>query len=113
MAYVKQTGMVGLSRGQSENVNSLPSESAVLENAEPEIRAKKFSPKLSTLRCVLSAYSNAFDDIHTPKNEVRKGGGEIAKLTAKVSDESAIAQTTSTETPDDPIKATQASRKAG
>ena len=111
MAYVKQTGVVGLSRGQSEDVNSLPSESAALESAEPEIRTKKSPPKLSTLRCVLSAYSNAFDDIHTPKNEVRKGKGEIAKLTAKVTDESAIAQTTSTETPDDPIKATQASEK--
>ena len=111
MAYVKQTGIIGLSRGQSEGVNSSPSESAALESAEPEIRAKSFSPRLSTLRCVLSAYSTAFDDIHTSKNEVNKGGGGIAKETAKVPDELAIAQTNSTEAPHASIKATQASEK--
>ena len=113
MAYVKQTGMVGLSRTQSEDVNSFPSESAALENVEPEKEAKSFSPRLSTLRCVLSAYSNAFDDIHTSKSEGGKGGGEIAKQTAEAPDELAITNTNLTEAPHTPIKATQESQKQG
>ena len=83
MAYVKQTGVVGLSRGQSENLNSFSPESAVAENAEPEIPAKKLQAKLLTLRYVLSAYSNAFSDVHTSQNEASEGGTEQVEPAAK------------------------------
>ena len=83
MAYVKQTDVVGLSRGQSENLNSFSPESAVAENAEPEIPAKKLQTKLLTLRYVLSAYSNAFSDVHTSQNEAREGGTEQVEPAAK------------------------------
>ena len=83
MAYVKKTGMVGLSRGQSENVNPCSQESAAVENAGPEIRAKILPPKLLTLRYVLSAYSTAFSNVHTSKSEAKKEGAEQVEPAAK------------------------------
>lgn len=51
---------------------------------------------------------------YTPlKARLEKGGGGITKRTAKVSDELAIADTTSTAPPPDPIRANQENEKQG
>ena len=113
MAYVKKTGMVGLSRGQSEDVNPCSQESAAVENAGPEIRAKILPPKLLTLRYVLSAYSNTFSNVHTSKSEAKKEEAEQAKPAAKQSQAADPTEATLIEAVNSAVKAPKPDEKRG
>ena len=96
-AYIKRPGAVGLSSGDGEDTNSFSEELTAAQIIEAELSGRKSYTELLTLRCVADIYSNAFAQLHTPKNEGASGGGRTANFEAKLPDERATSETTSVE----------------
>ena len=110
-AYVKRTGVVGLSRGISKDVNSFSSEPDLPENVERKVPAENLASKLLTLRSVVSAYSKVFSNANTPENEDKKGGYEHEEIAVKQTQKSDVSEAAFVEVSASPIEMTEASEK--
>ena len=67
--YIKRAGVVGLSSGHSEGINSFSSELPAAEISEPETGGKNCYTQLLTLRCTAAIYSETFAQLYTSKIE--------------------------------------------
>ena len=91
-AHIRSTWKLGLSSGDSENVNSFSSELAKPQIIEAETPAKNCYTQLLTLRCVIDIHSSAFTQFNTPKNEDKLKGDKTAQSDPKLCDESPISE---------------------
>ena len=112
-AYIKRAGEVGLSRDISEDVNSLSSEPGIPENTGLELRPKNFYSQLLTIRCVLSAYSRVFDDVHTCKKEVKNRGGVHPEIATNQPQKSAVIEAALIAAADSAMKVAKTDEKEG
>lgn len=111
MECVKRTGVVSLSRGDSEDVNSVSSELPEAQSAEADSVLEKDYPQLITLRWVIDRYSSIFTRFCTPKTEPETGGQGTAKLTAKLPAQSAADEIVPMEVVRELVKTAEAGKK--
>ncbi len=104
LAYIKHAGDLGLSRRDSEAVNSFSLKLAGTQNAEPELPEKKSYTQLLTLRCVTAIYSSALASFSTPKNGAELGGCTTAKTGADLPQAAADIQVVPKELASRPIE---------
>jgi hypothetical protein len=109
---VKRYWKLGLSSGGSEDINSFSSELPNAQSIETESLGKREKKPLLTLRCAIDIYSSAFAQLHTPKNEAERGGGETLKSKSKLPAELTTAEMTPIDVNDDAVS-TPESEAAG
>ncbi|MGB3298509.1 MAG: hypothetical protein WBA76_09595, partial [Phormidesmis sp.] len=97
LAYIKHAGVLGLSSGNEEGVNSFSPEPPIAQIIEPKYRAKNCYTQLLTLRCAVRIYSDAFAQLHTYKNGAEVGKQAAVKSEAELPIEVAAAEITETE----------------
>ena len=94
LAYIKHPGVLGLSSGNEEAINSFSPEPPIAQIVEPEYGAKNCYTQLLTLKCAVRIYSDAFAQLHTSKSGATAGAKTETELLAKVAaDETAEIET--------------------
>lgn len=94
LAYIKHPGVLGLSSGNEEAINSFSPKPPIAQIIEPEYRAKNYYTQLLTLRCAVRIYSDAFAQLHTSKSVAEAGGKTGVKTEAELPAEVAAAEMT-------------------
>ena len=97
LAYIKRPGILGLSSGHKEDINSSSPELPSDQIIEPEYWVKNCYTQLLTLRCAVRIYSDTFALLHTSKNGTEAEGQAAAKTETELLAEVATAEITETE----------------
>lgn len=105
-ARISARGLLGISSGNAEDVNSFSQEPSEVEIIEPEAQTKKDCAQLLTLRYAVRIYSDAFALLHRGENEAERRGAAVAKTAAELPAEGAadeIAETQTSEQASEPV----------
>ena len=96
---IKGAGGLGLSRSDSEDVNSFSEERLKAEVTEENSEPRKAATQLLTHRCVIAIYSSVFSLLDTSQNQEDSRGGKTA-ISAPKNDDVEVEESQSTETDD-------------